>query len=226
MSRFYDTEKFIELAIKVHGNTYDYSKVNYKNSVTKVKIQCLIHGEFTLKPSKHLIGRGCKYCSYDQIKLNSRSNIEEFIRKAQEVHGEKYDYRDSEYINSRTRLIITCETHGVFKQTPVSHIQGKGCPLCAPSGFMFNKPAILYYIEYNGLFKIGVTKNKLSKRYSSIHKNIRVIKTWKFDVGRDAYDKELEIKQKFKLYNIEDINPITNTISKEVFSKDVLKLLS
>ena len=39
-------EIFIEKAKKVHGDKYDYSKVQYVNAYTKVGIICTEHGEF------------------------------------------------------------------------------------------------------------------------------------------------------------------------------------
>lgn len=55
-------ESFVESAIKVHGNRYDYSKVEYKNNATHVTIICPEHGEFEQTPNMHLRGRGCPYC--------------------------------------------------------------------------------------------------------------------------------------------------------------------
>ena len=55
-------ESFIESAIKIHGNRYDYSKVEYKNNATHVTIICPEHGEFEQTPNMHLRGRGCPYC--------------------------------------------------------------------------------------------------------------------------------------------------------------------
>jgi hypothetical protein len=40
------TEEFIKRAIAVHGDKYDYSKVDYKNKEEKVCIICPKHGEF------------------------------------------------------------------------------------------------------------------------------------------------------------------------------------
>jgi len=53
------TEVFIEDAKKVHGNKYDYTHVDYKNAMSKVKISCPEHGEFEQRPSDHLRGQGC-----------------------------------------------------------------------------------------------------------------------------------------------------------------------
>jgi hypothetical protein len=55
---------------------------------------------------------------------------ETFIIKAKEIHGDKYDYSLVEYINSQIKVKIICHIHGVFEQTPASHIFGCGCKKC------------------------------------------------------------------------------------------------
>lgn len=55
----------------------------------------------------------------------------EFIRKAIDVHGYKYDYSNVDYKNSRDKIDIICKEHGVFNQMPYNHLQGKGCPKCS-----------------------------------------------------------------------------------------------
>ena len=55
----------------------------------------------------------------------------DFIKRAKEVHGDKYDYSKTEYINKRTKVIITCPIHGDFTQSPHNHVfQKQGCPIC------------------------------------------------------------------------------------------------
>lgn len=63
----YSRTTFIENSIKVHGNKYDYSKVEYVNSRTKVIIICPKHGEFCQLPSAHTAGEGCKRCSMSDV---------------------------------------------------------------------------------------------------------------------------------------------------------------
>lgn len=122
----YTTEEFIEKAKKIHGDKYDYSKVVYKNKNTKVCIICPIHGEFWMKPDKHINAKqGCPKCS-KSYKMNTKS----FIEKAIKVHGNKYNYGKVEYINSETKVCITCPEHGEFWQTPHNHLNGKGCRKC------------------------------------------------------------------------------------------------
>ena len=126
----YTTEEFINKAKSIHGDKYDYSKVNYINNSTKICIICPIHGEFWKQPNHHLNGYGCNKCS----KINNTKNEKnkyDFIKKAKEIHGDKYDYSKVEYINSKNKVCIICKEHGEFYQTPNKHIIRKhGCPLC------------------------------------------------------------------------------------------------
>jgi hypothetical protein len=57
-------KEFIEKSKLIHGNKYDYSKVSYINTRTKVEIVCLKHGIFRQKPNSHLNGNGCERCTY------------------------------------------------------------------------------------------------------------------------------------------------------------------
>ena len=56
---------------------------------------------------------------------------EEFIHKAQAVHGDRYDYSKVEYAGSKTKVCIICPKHGEFWQQPSQHFRGHGCPKCA-----------------------------------------------------------------------------------------------
>lgn len=120
------TEDFIQKSNLIHGNKYDYSKVDYINSSTKVIITCIEHGDFETTPSNHLNGLNCKLCNYKSYTLS----IEDFIQKSNLVHDNFYNYSKVEYINSKTKVIIICPEHGEFLQTPNEHLQGSGCPKC------------------------------------------------------------------------------------------------
>jgi hypothetical protein len=67
------TQEFIEKAKKVHGDRYDYSKVEYKSSHEKVEIGCSEHGSFWQSPANHAreYKTGCPGCAesgFDQTK--------------------------------------------------------------------------------------------------------------------------------------------------------------
>ena len=119
-------EEFIEKARKKHGDKYDYSKVDYVNSRTKVCINCREHGEFWQIPRDHLSGYGCSKCSGRYV-----PTTKEWIASARKVHGDKYDYSKVEYVNSQTKVCINCREHGEFWQTPNNHLSGYGCSKCS-----------------------------------------------------------------------------------------------
>lgn len=58
------TEEFIKKAKTIHGDKYNYSRVNYVNSRTKIKIICPVHGVFEQTPNNHLRGCGCPLCNH------------------------------------------------------------------------------------------------------------------------------------------------------------------
>lgn len=121
-----DKEGFISEARKIHGDKYDYSKVKYVNEKTPITIICPVHGEFKMQPNSHLNGRGCRKCAGKEPLTN-----ESFIKKAREVHGNKYGYDKVEIVNNSTPVIITCPIHGDFKMTPHNHLNGQNCAKCS-----------------------------------------------------------------------------------------------
>lgn len=140
--------EFIEKAKSIHGDKYDYSKVEYTKNSEKVCITCPQHGEFWMTPHNHLQKRGCPICAnasrkkflnnYDRTSINEKVK-ENFFAKANEKHSYKYDYSKSEYVNSRTPMSIVCPIHGEFLMTPRQHLQGCGCYKCAKENFSMRK---------------------------------------------------------------------------------------
>ena len=126
------TEEWITSAREVHGDKYDYSKVEYVNANTKVCIICPEHGEFWQRPYPHTDGSGCPKCANDANGERCRSSKYDFINKSREVHGNEYDYTKVKYVNAKTKVCIICPKHGhgEFWQNPSNHLQGKGCPKC------------------------------------------------------------------------------------------------
>ena len=125
-----NTDEFIKKAIDVYGNQYDYSKVVYKGNKEKVCIICPEHGEWWVTPNNFLRGSRCPDC-YGTPKLTTK----EFIKRAKEIHGKKYDYSKVDYDGLKKEVTIICPIHGEFSQIARSHINGCGCPTC--SGRLF-----------------------------------------------------------------------------------------
>lgn len=124
---------FIEKARHIHGNKYDYSKVNYIDSHTKVCIICLEHGEFWQSPNNHLNGNNCPLCANKTISENQTKTTQQFILEATAKHRGKYSYNKTNYTRARNKVIITCPIHGNFEQIAEHHLKGHGCPYCNKS---------------------------------------------------------------------------------------------
>jgi len=161
-----NTDEFIKKATNIHGDKYDYSKVDYINNHTNVVIICNEHGEFNQLPSCHLQGNGCIHCGIINSTNLQRKNIEDFINHANMVHNFKYDYSNVNYINAHTHIKIICPIHDQFEQTPSSHLNGSGCDLCK------NKTEAKLYEALKQIYPTLVTqfkqawcKNSNTKRY-------------------------------------------------------------
>ena len=159
------TFEFIEKAKKIHGDKYDYSKVEYVNNKTKVCIICPIHGETWQTPNKHLTNKcGCYKCSVES-RADKRRSYESFLQKAKQIHGDKYDYSKVNYINLKTKVCIICPKHGETWQTPQDHLNSFGCKYC---GF-----------EHRSKTKTKTTETIISQ-FKKIHKN-------KYDYSKVKY---------------------------------------
>ena len=135
----FSKDEFIKRANEVHGEKYDYSLVDYKDTRTKVEIICMEHGSFFQYPNKHMQGNGCPACGRERTAEHNFLTLDDFIKRARNVHGDRYDYSSSVYIGADNKLEIICEKHGKFEQTPHNHLKGVNCPSCGAS---ISKPEI------------------------------------------------------------------------------------
>lgn len=147
-------DDFIKKARVVHGDFYDYSKVVYVDSKTKVTIVCPKHGNFLQTPNAHLHNYGCPKCGLEKTIASHISDSYSFIEKAKVIHGEKYDYSKVNYIRNNKKVCIICPKHGIFWQTPNSHLLGNGCHKCKQTKgeeqieLYLKKHDIVYIPEY------------------------------------------------------------------------------
>lgn len=165
MSRRLTQLEFIQKAKEIHNDKYDYSKTIYISRNDKIVIRCKKHGYFEQLATVHLMGCGCQKCSFKNSGKSQKFDLNIFIKKAKEIHGDKYDYSKSVYINSQTKLIIICKIHGEFKQIPNSHIIGRGCKRCGCVEVMKDKK---------------LTTDQFIKRASQLH-------TSKYDYSKTNY---------------------------------------
>lgn len=69
IGRLRTTQSFIEEATEVHKGHYTYDKVKFIDYATPVTITCKIHGDFPMRPLKHLRGEGCPLCQTSKMEL-------------------------------------------------------------------------------------------------------------------------------------------------------------
>ena len=126
-------DEFIAKAKAVHGDKYNYNKVDYRSDKEKVIITCPIHGDFEITPHSHKNGHGCDKCAKLKQSKERRMTVEEFIARAKQKHGDRYDYSLVEInSNSGSKAEIKCKKCGaVFFQIINNHLRGHGCPECA-----------------------------------------------------------------------------------------------
>ncbi len=123
---------FIDKANEIFGDYYDYSRVVYVGSIIPVEVICQYHGSFFTTPNRHTSGSksGCPQCGYIKMKKKQPEPFSFFLGKATAKHGNKFTYAESEYVNMKTEITITCPLHGSYKQTPNLHVRSEGCKKC------------------------------------------------------------------------------------------------
>lgn len=211
-------DNFIEDANKAHDNFYDYSLVNYINARKKVEIICPTHGNFWQTPDTHLRPSGCMKCKNEKVgKLNALTK-EKFIKKANVLHNNKYNYDLVNYKNEHSVLDIICPVHGKFKQKAANHFKSQGCKKCGnenTSKYQKEKP--------NGWgLSTWVEKSKNAKSFDSF--KFYLIECWNederfFKIGRTYSTVKHRFRYKTQLpYQYKIIKEIIGT------AKEIVKL--
>lgn len=128
----FSREEFISKSTLIYGNKFDYSKFIYTNDHTESVIICPDHGEFLQTPVCHWKSKtGCPKCGVISSAKTRTFSKEDFIKEANIIHNNKYNYCKFIYINDKVKGIIICSLHGEFMQDPSHHKRGHGCPKCA-----------------------------------------------------------------------------------------------
>jgi len=221
-------EEFFKRVKEKHGEKYIYENVNFLTTKDKIKIICPIHGVFEQRVHSHLSGNGCSKCFFETLHKEYKLTTEDFIKKAKEVHGDKYDYSFVEYVDNTTKVKIICPIHGEFEQTPHHHKRGGECKKCGniktgkaaienSRGWSLtdwqnklnktpNAKPILYFIKcFNGdetFYKIGITMRSIKKRFSN-----KILMPYQYEVLVEItntpeiiFNGEIIIKQELKQY--------------------------
>ncbi len=200
-------EEFIKNSKKVHGDEYDYSKVDYFNSYTKVEIICLKHGSYLQTPECHLSKSGCPACG--KVK---RVSFEDFVRRSKEIHGNKYDYSKVIWKNISSKIEIECDKKHLFRQRPYDHLNKHGCPFCRH---------IVSFKEDKWLDEQGIPRDPKNRQVKlSLQDGTKVLV--------DGFIPETKTVYEFlgdffhgnpKVYDLKNINPLVKKTFKFLFEK-------
>lgn len=222
---------FLDSCIKTHGDTYDYSKVEYKRSNIKILIVCKIHGDFLQNPIKHKNGSGCPKCAL-VARSKTKNQFLEIIKN--KFINKNYIYINlPEIVKEEDKIVFICPFHGKQVQSLRGHLRGTGCVECNKKELRWsrssfeNQKTTLYYVKINNLYKIGLTKRNVFKRFETetqIRRNVEIISIWEFKNGGIAFDLEIECLRATKQYAIK-----TELLQKggnsEIRKQDVLHII-
>lgn len=162
-------KEFVLKANILHSNKYDYSKTKFKRLDDTATIICPKHGEFKQVIENHLYNKnGCPKCGIDKRSKAKTSTIAKFVNKSNVVHDNKYTYSNSEYVNNRTPIVITCPIHGNFKQLPYNHYKGEGCKKCALQQSKLEEK-ICNFLDDNGIQYISGDRKILKGKEIDIY---------------------------------------------------------
>lgn len=110
-----------------HSIFYDLKSFSYKGILQLVTCVCPVHGVFEDKADR-IVQRGCKRCRF------AISEKEDFVAAATAVHGDLYDYVDTDLTDktSHDKVFVYCKRcETSFDVSITNHIRNKsGCPSC------------------------------------------------------------------------------------------------
>lgn len=167
MAKRKTTEEFIKDARKVHGDKYDYSKVEYIRANIKVCIICSEHGEFWQTPAAHLSKQDCPKCAEIKKRISLKTDWNEILYRFKKIHGNRYEYKESNFNTQHDKIKIYCKYHKFwFDQQIVHHLNGHGCPICSGGGKWTTEMFVIKSKEIHGNkydYSKSVYKNKNTK---------------------------------------------------------------
>ena len=118
-------EQFLTRVKDRWGDKWDFTSTVYISNRVKVTITCREHGDFEVRPSNLLSGQGCPQCS------SQSAGLPTFLERSRAKWGDRWDYSQTEYVNTKTKVTIICKEHGPFTQVPTMHWDGYvGCLNC------------------------------------------------------------------------------------------------
>ena len=209
--------------IIIHKNKYDYQLVNYVSNRNKVKIICSKHGIFEQSYDRHLNQKSkCPKCSQLHGNNLKRDSLETFIKKANNIFNNKYDYSKFVYKGNKVHGIVHCNTCGhEWNVRPDLHLatdSKRGCPKCKVNAIYTKEyyerhdiqdhECSLYIVQFierqtkETFIKIGITKHKnIKTRFRGLHDKYIITTLYQKDtMFYEAYESEQRLQKLVKNY--------------------------
>lgn len=171
-------EEIIDRCKTKFGDKFKYNKVKYVNQNTNITIICPNHGEVNVNPQSFLKSDfGCTKCAREHAIESNKITKEEFIQRAEEKFGERFDYSNLEYKGYEEKTTFVCRLHTKFVTSPFLHLLALdgGCPECRQyrAEHMNSAMTTEEYIEQAKIVH-GETYDYTPTDYRSYKKMIRI----------------------------------------------------
>lgn len=133
--KLFTKQEFIQKAVSIHGNSYNYELSEYKGCAAKLKIFCnSCQRCFSQHAGNHLTGSGCPTCvktATDVKKTKSSIVVQDELIA---LHGKEFDYSSINYKNCSTKITVKCKKCGKEHPTYIhNHRVHAACPYCQVS---------------------------------------------------------------------------------------------
>lgn len=216
-------DQAVERSKAIHGDNYEYLEIlppNLQNKGQRISYRCKECGNIhTQLINTHTSGKcGCPICGRKNTGKQNETPYDELINQAKTIHGDKYEYLGSSYIEDdhkkRRCLTYLCNRCGAeTTQRVEAHLKGHGCNNCNYGGVNLTtvkRPLSFYLIrillperEYDTsvVYKVGYTGRAVDIRISGelpLNTDYEIIVNHVFNPGGDAYILEQKILDQFR----------------------------
>ena len=127
--------------------------------------------------------------------MPKKLTTEQFVAKAREIHGDKYDYSKVVYVNAKTKVCVTCKEHGDFWITADDFTHGKGCRTCYHTVYGVGISDLPHihgtdaYNRWHGMLKRCYYSKEHTQRRQSYSDCIVCPEWLRFSVFKEWFDK-------------------------------------
>jgi len=201
---------------------------DFTNANTKTTFGCDCGNIWDAIPSSILSGKGCPVCA-------GCAPLTKDIVNQRLAAGGRTVRLIGDYVNNGTKTTFACDCGNIWDATPNNVLGGRGCPVCAKTGFNTGKPAELYYASVDtecgeSVFMIGITNKTFEKRYTSTDRQyITLLGRIRFTDGAVAAKFESDLKAKYKYLLATGVTTKlaekgNTTNSTEIFTTNIIEL--